>query len=529
MTAQKLSREEIAKIEIGHTRINKAQIIVLCTLFLGLITIYPIFQLGYECQTRKIQNVTDLQPLTIFPLLAEMRIEGNSGLQNFNRELCTAIKKYEDALEDTSVLRAMLLAPAQKMLVEELKTGNEKVILGQNGWLFYVLDFNYLINPGFLRPERLKKRSLSGVQPDPVNAIVDFHRQLQARGIELVLLPVPVKPMLYGDQLGGETGAVQNSSWTEFKQRLKTAGVRLLDVESALAQMRTEGVEPYLKTDTHWTPQGMAAAAQMLARELGTNNIPAKGESVPVTALGDVALMLKLAHPEKSFSRETVTVQQYNYQPSRNGRILLLGDSFTNIYSLEAMNWGIRGGLAERLMAELNEPIDVIARNDAGAYATRQLLANELRRGRDRLAGKQIVIWEFAARELADGDWKLLDLTLGKAPEVRFLNPEKPRTVTATVLAVSKVPRPNSAPYKDHVMSVHLGDIDGGDDQALVYLASMHDNVWTPAAQLRIGETIQVQLSPWADHEAEYGSWNRSELDDPDLLLQEPCWGRLIP
>lgn len=303
-----------------------------------------------------------------------------------------------------------------------------------------------------------------------------------------------------------------------------------MDVAPVLAELRAEGCEPYLKTDTHWTPEGMAAVAQKLARELGADgDASTPGEPKQVTALGDIALMLKLTRPEEAFDPETVTVRQYDFQPSRNGRILLLGDSFTNIYSLEAMNWGVRGGLAERLMAELGKPIDVIARNDAGAYATRQLLSNELRRGRDRLAGKQVVIWEFAIRELADGDWKLLDLTPGQAPKVQFLTPEKSETVTGTVLAVSEVPRTNSAPYKDHVMSVHLGDIDGGDNQALVYLASMRDNVWTKAARLRIGETVKVKLSPWADHEAEYGSWNRSELDDPELLLQEPCWGSLVP
>lgn len=74
-------------------------------------------------------------------------------------------------------------------------------------------------------------------------------------------------------------------------------------------------------------------------------------------------------------------------------------------------------------------------------------------------------------------------------------------------------------------MSVHLGDINGGSDQALVYLVSMRDNVWSDAAQLRIGEPVKMKLEPWSDFEAEYGSWNRSEMDDPELMLEEPCWG----
>lgn len=119
----------------------------------------------------------------------------------------------------------------------------------------------------------------------------------------------------------------------------------------------------------------------------------------------------------------------------------------------------------------------------------------------------------------------MLDLTLGEARESQFLNITEPRTVSATVLAVSAVPRPNSAPYKDHVMSLHLGDIDNGSGQTLVYAVSMRDNVWTDAAKVRVGDTIKIHLEPWSRYEAEYGSWNRSEFDDEELLLAEPVFG----
>ena len=90
----------------------------------------------------------------------------------------------------------------------------------------------------------------------------------------------------------------------------------------------------------------------------------------------------------------------------------MLGDSFANIYSLEMMNWGCAAGLAEQLSFALNRPVDTILRNDDGAYATREMLSRELAQGEDRLAGKKVVVWQFAARELAVGDWKLLDMTL---------------------------------------------------------------------------------------------------------------------
>jgi alginate O-acetyltransferase complex protein AlgJ len=156
-------------------------------------------------------------------------------------------------------------------------------------------------------------------------------------------------------------------------------------------------------------------------------------------------------------------------------------------------------------------------------------------RGRDRLAGKRVVIWEVAARELAFGDWRLVDLSLGRAPQHRFFVPDRGTevAVTGTIEAVSAVPRPGRAPYKHHIMAIHLTDLRGmtrGNEtpEALVYLWSMRGNVLTPAAQFRPGEEVTLRLRPWSDVANQYEAINRSDLDDEDVNIQEPCWGELI-
>jgi alginate O-acetyltransferase complex protein AlgJ len=97
--------------------------------------------------------------------------------------------------------------------------------------------------------------------------------------------------------------------------------------------------------------------------------------------------------------------------------VLLLGDSFTNIFSMEGMGWGAAAGLGPQLALALGRPLDVIAQNDSGAFATRQALSRELEAGQDRLAGKRVVIWEFASRELAVGDWKPISFAKPAAAE----------------------------------------------------------------------------------------------------------------
>ncbi|MBR3506320.1 MAG: hypothetical protein IKO02_04665 [Lentisphaeria bacterium] len=497
----KLSREEIAKREIGVTEVSKPQKLFLSIFFLFVIGIYPCIQFVYSSPLKEIRPAPTAQK---------------------------AFKQYETAIEDTSLLRAVLLTPAQEFLTKCFRTGNEKVIVGKDGWLFYSGDYDYLVNPGFMQAGRMHKRDLAGAHPDAIAAIRKFADDLKARDIRLILIPAPGKPLVYGDKLGAGEDRKGNKSFEEFKKQVEALGVTVLDFTDDFIAMRKDGVDSYLKTDTHWTPEAMQLAAKKTAEAIGDAEPGSEdGAKATITARGDIANMLKLPDVDDIFPKQTVEAVQYDVGQDRNSDVLLLGDSFTNIFSLDAMGWGTRAGFAETLAHELGRPIDVIARNDAGAHATRDVLSAEFLRGRDRLDGKKVVVWEFAIRELAVGDWTDSLLELKERGESDFLTIEEPKTVTATVLAVTSVPRPNSAPYKDHVMSLHLGDIDGN-AEALVYIASMKDNVWTDAARLRIGDTVRIELKPWTDFEDEYGSWNRSEFEDGDLNLQEPCWGELV-
>jgi alginate O-acetyltransferase complex protein AlgJ len=86
--------------------------------------------------------------------------------------------------------------------------------------------------------------------------------------------------------------------------------------------------------------------------------------------------------------------------------VLLLGDSFTNVFSDEGLGWGGGAGLAEQLAYRLQRPVDRVAQNAGGAWAARQALRRELRSDPARLDGARVVVYQFAERELAFGDWR---------------------------------------------------------------------------------------------------------------------------
>ena len=283
----------------------------------------------------------------------------------------------------------------------------------------------------------------------------------------------------------------------------------------------------------------MELVAEKLAVFIGggaPSAITAQTSNRTISGVGDIARMLKLPESQDRFPTQTVTIHEVLPSPiSKAADVLLLGDSFSNIFSLGALGWGESAGFGEQLGRALGRPIDCILRNSDAAFATREMLSRELARGRDRLAGKKLIVWEFAARELAFGDWKILPMKLGQPTPTKFFVPKQGESVTAsgTVEAISTVPRPGSVPYKDHVLAFHLTDltIEGGEEmpglEAVVYAESMRDNVLTAAARLRPGDRVTLRLRPWSDVSERYEKINRSEIDDPAIQLEEPCWGEI--
>jgi alginate O-acetyltransferase complex protein AlgJ len=108
--------------------------------------------------------------------------------------------------------------------------------------------------------------------------------------------------------------------------------------------------------------------------------------------------------PERVLLSRVVNDDGSAWRSDRAADVLLLGDSFANIYSLASMGWGDSAGFAEHLSYALSRPVDRIVQNDDGAFAPREMLTKA---GPERIAGKRVVIWQFAARELAFGNWKL--------------------------------------------------------------------------------------------------------------------------
>ena len=553
MSVESLHRTRVAQAhaEVGQTEVSRPVALTLVVVFVAIIAAVPITQVW-----------TDHRVLRVAPIAtatAPTRVDGPSPIAriiNGNRQVLAAIQRFTDRLDTDSLLARHVRPAVQLLLTERLGSGNERVYTGRDDWLYYASDVQHVIGRGFLDPGQLARRVASGdslsqaAAPDPRPALRAFNNALARRGIALVLLPTPVKPSIHPEPLGLRASAapVRNVSFSQFAEEMRAAGMLLFDPAPLLADLGARGDPVYLARDTHWRPDAVIAVAQELARFLERETpleerapVSLDTRRVRVSDRGDIVGLLDLPAERSPYPSETVEVQQIltadgrPWRPNPTADVLLLGDSFTNIFSLEAMGWGTAAGLAEQLSFALGRPVDRLVQNANGAFASREALARELARGHDRLAGKRVVVYQFATRELTHGDWRLVDIdTRLAAVAFTVLTPEPGQVlrVRGRVRQLTPAPRPGTVPYRDHIIAVDLADINtdsgvAGGSEALVYLSSMEDNVWTAAASLVVGQTITLTLRPWAEIAPELDGITRTELLEGNVVFAEPWWGEL--
>lgn len=427
------SREEIAKIEIGVTTIAPPTAWLLLLSFVAMIFAVPAFELiaprDDEAAPTTWSHLTQI-PADIRARLTEVNaLPGTTLWQrtlSVNRAILSGLQDFERGLEQESRLGRALRPPAQLVMTRWLGAGNERAYPGRNGWVFYRPDVEYVTGPGFLDPSQQKRRIASAPewtappQPDPRPALLQFKRDLDARGIALVVVPTPVKPVIHPEKLAprlaGTSGPVHNLSYRPFIADLTAQGLLVYDPSDTLAAGRLTSPQ-YLAADTHWRPEALEAVADGLAAfvaaRIALPAVPEPGYRLERTEqhyLGDSGRMLDLPAwaslypPEVVYPTRVLLPDGSAWRPSRDADVLVLGDSFSRIFATASWDPDRAGGFVEHFSYMLGRPLDRIVQDDSGAFATREML----RREPERLTGKRLVIYQFATRELSDGDWKVI-------------------------------------------------------------------------------------------------------------------------
>ncbi len=420
----------------------------------------------------------------------------------------------------------------QARVTADLGIGNAKVFVGEAGWLYYRPDLEAITGkgPDHVEPASVAREKTATLWQPPLPVICDFAAQLASRGIRLVFVPVPTKPMVCREGLGLEADVSPPPAWSRVTKHLAAAGICFVDLFPVI-EARGPDHERFLKQDTHWSPGTMEESAAAVAAAVSPRSAlsGSRPRPVPRKGFGDLVGMLDLeGRAKRVFAEEEVTLKKLSNPPAGDpGKVVLLGDSFVNVFEDPALGFGEEGetaigaGFASHFAAALGRPVQTIAINGGGATAVREAFA---RLPADRLAEVQTVVWVISARDVllpemparrARIEWR--SVALPKTETSSSVTPAGGATeVVGMLVERSEIGDPSQTPYAEAVFSTVFRSDDGAEH--LVFFWGFRKRQFEPSAALEKDRRYRLRVRPFEENAAANRATRLDDLFRPDLV-----------
>ncbi|QVM89628.1 alginate O-acetyltransferase [Pseudomonas entomophila] len=297
------------------------------------------------------------------------------------------LRKFEQAYDKRFFLRDPsigLWADAQFQLFGE---GSSGVVLGRRGWLY-------------TRQEYRVPNDLDANLARQLQQITEVAQRLASHGKHLVLLPLPMKLDIYAQHAQRAFDPRVSSLYARFVSDLQARQLDVVALREAYLR-NLSGPALFLKSDTHWSPDGARLSAYELARQrpqLLGDQVYVSHRTGEKQVKGDLMNYLQFDHarlapqfgPNPIELYETLKAEQDSDAlfAEQTQNLLLVGTSYSKID-----DWNFVGFLKEAL----NRDLLSIAVEARGPFeAMNQFLAS------DQLQDPRIdtVVWEFPLRTL---------------------------------------------------------------------------------------------------------------------------------
>ena len=448
-------------------------------------------------------------------------------------ELLTRLHETEK-LTDNAGYATWIRETTQGFLTRQVREGNQKVFIGNFDWLYYQPELSALRGWGPIKREPfspMKDPSVAQLRMAK-DIVLEFAADLKARGIPLLLVPLPVKPMIYPEFIvpGRYDAPLYHPDQLALYAEFRNAGIEVLDLAPEFFSLKKR-FPLFLKQDTHWTPEAMQNAARQLYDyihkqhpDLIASESPLlQPQPLDLRSYGDLVHLLDLRNPGSIFQEEEATlVSLGGVEPDRDSPIVLIGDSFVNVFDDPALGFAnpeaptdrLKAGFARYVSMRLHQPLDVYAVNGGGATQARREFA---RRTDDDVRSKKLVIWAIACRDLllspnaarsANVEWAATPFnpnrsTKDTATPSLTSTAEAPVVVEATLVEKSRNQPLNGTPYIDalhtavyKVDRVVSGKFDPSSEwQAIQWTFKM--KAMQPSASVTVGKRYRLTLEPW--------------------------------
>ena len=510
--------------------IGKKACRILIGIFLFIIIIPPlyrnIFEISAKLQTDELNH--DLSWTPVIELFNKKK----------NQPLNEHFKSFEKNLEAAFFAETPRKLTQSTLSLSPLKEGNRNVRIGKDGWLFLDEAIESLTGQGPFHDEPFPFQKDGN---SPVDAIKRFADQLDNFGARLILVSIPSKVMIYPEKINHNLkGPISHPDAQRLVSELNSLpNLDVLDLTRSLFNLKKDK-KVFLKQDTHWTPEAMEEAAKIIANHIKSMDInidkvnlnPKQKERRK--AYGD--LVEKINIWDGAFNQESVIAKPIKGNTrDRNSEIILLGDSFTNIYSSnEGLGWGNNAGLPEHIASNVGIPIDVISINGGGATEVRKRLAQ--RRGSSEdMKNKKVVVWAITCRDLFLSQEQCIDrniswenVSFDKRPLEK--NPTNNKiTIKAKLIEKPKIPDPNQTTYKDllygadyEIIETISGQVPEEGKKIAVVNWAFKNRVLLPSANYEIGSVRNLQLMPFEEMKDLQTLEQIYEGDNFDLFWELP-------
>jgi hypothetical protein len=289
---------------------------------------------------------------------------------------------------------------------QDIRAANKQpdwVKTGREGWHFMNKDLDFVLS------DRVKTAA-EGV--GALETITDVDRQLKAHGIDLIVVLIPDKLVVYADKLCPHTprdGAVAVAP-KRLMLDLAQKDVEVVDLYTLFHDERVKGKDAerlYQKWDTHWHNAAARLAAKAVAERLKRYEFvkqalakPPLFTTRPGTRPGDGDMANGRANvnvkgdPDLVDKYVSVLKDGRPYEDAEESPVLVMTDSFGE------KNMANGGHFAAHVALNINLPVSHHQQQGGGAQVP-TVLARE---DRDTLPSRRVVVWTMVARTLSGKD-----------------------------------------------------------------------------------------------------------------------------
>lgn len=273
--------------------------------------------------------------------------------------------------------------------------GKKGAVVGQAGWIFTSEEFEQPKNFA----DEIKAKT---------DYIVKVRDLLKSQNISLFIVLVPAKARIYSQYLAKYPyPSYWQTQYADFITAMREANIPAIDLVPVLS---SPNIQTYLRTDTHWTPEGARLAAHAIAASVASaypyltypHTTYQVSKSSEIEHRGDLLRYVAVKPFEEKFgiTPDQLNVYQFMAQPveGTSGGDDLFGESVIPVtlvgtsYSANK-NWPFADFLKESLQTDLVNAAD----EGLGPF---EVMQNYLKSDAFKTTPPQLLIWEIPERYL---------------------------------------------------------------------------------------------------------------------------------